>query len=49
LCNIKRNYILLREINEKYDYILNLGDPSNESYDFNLIQKGELKHREKLH
>ena len=33
----------LREINEKYDYILNRGEPSNESYSYDLIQKGGIK------
>lgn len=33
----------LKEIKDKYDYIFNWGEPSNENYDFDLKQKGELK------
>ena len=33
----------LKEINDKYGYILNWGEPSNEHYDFDIIQKGELR------
>jgi hypothetical protein len=33
----------MKEINDKYDYIFNWGEPSNENYDFDFKQKGELK------
>ena len=35
----------LKEIDKEYGYILNWGEPSNEHYDFGIIQKGELKRR----
>ena len=35
----------LKEINSKYDYILNWGEPSNENYDFDLRQKGMLREK----
>lgn len=35
-------------IKGKYGDMLNRGEPSNESYDFNIIQKGEIKSRNKL-
>ncbi len=50
-CNgkILHSDVLSSVINGKYGDILNRGEPSNESSYFNLIQKGELKYREKLH
>lgn len=36
----------LKEINDKYDYVFKLGEPSNEHYDFDLKQKGGLKKEE---
>jgi hypothetical protein len=33
----------LKEINDKYDYIIKWGEPSNEYYDFDLKQKGGLR------
>ena len=36
----------LKEINDKYDYILNWGEPSNEDYSFDLKEKDGLR-REK--
>ena len=41
--NLLQSNVPLKEINKEYDYILNWGDPSNELYDFGLIQKGSLK------
>lgn len=35
--------VSLKEINNKYDYFLKWGEPSNENYDLDLKQKGELK------
>lgn len=38
-----RSNVPLKDINEKYDYIINRSEPSNENYDFDIKQIGWLK------